>query len=386
MVAALAAQASSARVSDVFAPAQCHRLIVKIGSALLVDRSGHIRRDWLETVVADVAQRRMAGQQIAIVSSGAIALGARVLGLPKGGRASLEDAQAAAATGQIGLSSAWAQLLHDRGLVAAQMLVTLDDLEDRRRYLNAAATLDRLLALSVVPVINENDSVATTEIRFGDNDRLAARVGQAAAAAGVILLSDIDGLYTANPGVDPSAAFVPEVRIVDARIRAMADGGSASGMGSGGMFSKLEAARIAQGSGAHLAIVSGKVDHPLSRFAETGRGTLFWGGEGKRGRKAWLAGRLTSRGRITVDAGAIDALRKGRSLLAAGATAVAGQFARGDVVEICDADGAILARGLAEYDATDAARIVGHRSDAHGELLGYAPRSAMIHRDHMVLV
>lgn len=376
----------AALISDSLSPARCPRLIVKIGSALLVDKAGHIRRDWLETVVADIAARREAGQQVAIVSSGAIALGARVLGLPKGGRASLEDAQAAAATGQIGLSSAWAQLLHERGLVAAQMLVTLDDLEDRRRYLNASATLDRLLALGVVPVINENDSVATTEIRFGDNDRLAARVGQAAGAQGVILLSDIDGLYTANPGVDPNATLVPEVRVVDARIRAMADGGSASGMGSGGMISKLEAARIAQGSGAHLAIVSGRVDHPLARFAETGRGTLFWGGAGKKGRKAWLAGRLTARGRILVDAGAVKALRDGRSLLAAGATRVEGLFARGDVIEIGDAEGVILARGLAEYDAADAAKIVGRRNDAQADLLGYAPRSAMVHRDHLVLV
>jgi glutamate 5-kinase len=373
-------------ISDVFSPARCPRLIVKIGSALLVDKAGRIRRDWLETVVSDVSERRAKGQQVAIVSSGAIALGARVLGLPKGGRASLEDAQAAAATGQIGLSSAWAELLHAKKLVAAQMLVTLDDLEDRRRYLNASATLARLLALDVVPIINENDSVATTEIRFGDNDRLAARIAQAAGAQGVILLSDVAGLYTANPGVDPDAKLVPEVRTIDARIRAMADGGSASGMGSGGMVAKLLAARIAQGSGANLAIVSGREDHPLARFAETGFGTLFWGGEGKKGRKAWLAGRLTARGRIIVDAGAAKALLDGRSLLAAGATGVEGAFARGDVVDISDADGTILARGLAEYDASDAAKIVGHRSDAHGDLLGYAPRSAMVHRDHMVLV
>ena len=216
-----------------FAPVACSRLVVKIGSALLVDPDGKVRRDWLEGVVADLAVRHRAGQQIAVVSSGAIALGARRLGLAKGGRASLEDAQAAAATGQIALSHCWAELLHEQGLTAAQMLVTLDDLEDRRRYLNAASTLDRLLSLGVVPVINENDSVATEEIRFGDNDRLAARIGQAAGAGGVILLSDIDGLYTANPHRDPTARLVPEVARIDSRIRAMADGGSASGMGSG---------------------------------------------------------------------------------------------------------------------------------------------------------
>ena len=373
-------------IAAAFSPAQCPRLIIKIGSSLLVDAQGQIRRSWLASIVADVAARIRAGQQVAIVSSGAIALGARRLGLPKGGRASLEDAQAAAATGQIGLSHAWAELLGAEGLTAAQMLVTLDDLEDRRRYLNASATLDRLLALGVLPIINENDSVATEEIRFGDNDRLAARIGQAARASGVILLSDIDGLYTANPGVDPNATLIPEVRTIDAQIMAMADGGSASGMGSGGMVSKLQAARIAVASGIALAIVSGKRDAPLAAFEAVGRGTLFVAGGKGGARKAWLAGRLTARGRITVDAGAAEALRGGRSLLAAGATEVSGAFARGDVVEIADPLGTVLARGLAEYDSADAGRIAGHRSATHAELLGYAPRSALVHRDHLVLV
>ncbi|WP_420542875.1 glutamate 5-kinase [Sphingomonas naphthae] len=367
-----------------FSPEKCSRLIVKIGSALLVDPAGAVRRDWLEGVVADVAARVRAGQQVAIVSSGAIALGARRLGLPKGGRASLEDAQAAAATGQIALSHCWAELLAAEGLTAAQMLVTLDDLEDRRRYLNAAATLDRLLALGVVPILNENDSVATAEIRFGDNDRLAARVAQAAGAQGVILLSDIDGLYTANPGVDPTATLIPQVGAVDARIMAMADAGSASGMGSGGMISKLEAARIAQSAGCRLAIVSGKVDRPLSRYAETARGTVFEAPRAATARKAWLAGRLTARGRLVVDAGAAQALADGRSLLAPGVKGVEGRFARGDVIEIVTAEGVLLARGLSEYDAADATRIAGLRKDAASEALGYAPRSAMVHRDHMV--
>lgn len=369
-----------------FAPAHCRRLVVKIGSALLVDPDGRVRREWLQGVVADIAARHRAGQKIAVVSSGAIALGARRLGLAKGGRASLEDAQAAAATGQIALSHCWAELLHDRGLTAAQMLVTLDDLEDRRRYLNAASTLDRLLSLGVVPVINENDSVATEEIRFGDNDRLAARIGQAAEAGGVILLSDIDGLYTANPHRDAAAKLVPEVRRIDARIRAMADSGSASGMGSGGMVSKLEAARIAMRSGAHLAIISGKRDHPLAAFDADDVGTVFVGEKQGTARKAWLAGRLMVRGRIIVDAGASNALGQGRSLLAAGAVAVEGRFARGDVVDIVGPDGHAMARGLVEYDADDAAKIVGHRSDAHEGVLGYAPRSALVHRDHMVLL
>ncbi|MDB5661814.1 MAG: glutamate 5-kinase, partial [Sphingomonas bacterium] len=231
MVATLTVEAADAIVppANPFSPALCPRLIVKIGSSLLVDGDGAIRRAWLAGIVADVAEAHAAGQRIAIVSSGAIALGARRLSLPKGGRACLEDAQAAAATGQIALSHAWADLLGECGLTAAQMLVTLDDLEDRRRYLYASATLDRLLSLGVVPVINENVSVATAEIRFGDNDRLAARIAQAAGARGVILLSDVDGLYTANPGSDPAAQLVPEVKRVDARIRARADAGSASG-------------------------------------------------------------------------------------------------------------------------------------------------------------
>ena len=321
-----------------------------------------------------------------MVSSGAIALGARRLGLAKGGRASLEDAQAAAATGQIALSHCWAELLGEEQLTAAQMLVTLDDPEDRRRYLNAASTLDRLLSLGVVPVINENDSVATEEIRFGDNDRLAARIGQAADAQGVILLSDIDGLYTTNPHRDANAKLVPQVIRIDSRIRAMADGDSASGMGSGGMVSKLEAARIAQRSGVHLAIISGKREHPLRTFDADGRGTVFVGEKVGGARKAWLGGRLTAKGRIAVDEGAVRALSQGRSLLAAGAVSVDGRFARGDVIDIVGPDGHAIARGLVEYDAADAAKIVGRRSDALGAILGYAPRSALVHRDHMVLL
>jgi len=375
----------AANPADRFGPAACPRLVVKIGSALLVDPAGEVRREWLAGVAADVAARVREGQRVAIVSSGAIALGARRLGLPRGGRASLEDAQAAAAVGQIALAQAWAELLGAEGLAAAQMLLTLDDLEDRRRYLNASATLGRLLALGTVPVINENDSVATEEIRFGDNDRLAARVAQAAGAGGVILLSDVDGLYTANPARDPAARLVPEVRRVDAAVRAMADGGSASGMGSGGMASKLQAAEIAAAGGAHLAVASGRRDRPLAAYAADGRGTVFVAEGPTRPRKAWLAGRFTARGTIAVDAGAAQALRQGGSLLAAGATRVEGGFARGDVVEIVGEGGAI-ARGLSQYDATDAHRIMGARRDAQAALLGYAPRAALVHRDHLVLL
>jgi glutamate 5-kinase len=366
----------------IFAPANCGRLIVKVGSALLVDPDGGVRRDWLASLVANIAARIRDGQQIAIVSSGAIALGARRLGLAKGGRASLEDAQAAAATGQIALSQIWAELLGGEGLNAAQMLVTLDDLEDRRRYLNAAATLNRLLALRVVPVINENDSVATEEIRFGDNDRLAARVAQAAAAQGVLLLSDVDGLYDANPATNPNARHVPMVARIDDSIVAMADGGSGSGMGSGGMASKIAAARIATGAGIPLAIASGRTDSPLSTPA---RHTLFAAERTATARKAWLAGGLTAKGAIHVDAGAAQALAKGGSLLAAGATRIAGGFVRGDLVTI-EGPAGTIARGLAEYDAADVGRLLGRRSEDHADLLGYAPRSALVHRNHLALL
>ncbi len=364
-----------------FPPTACSRLIVKVGSALLVAPDGAVRRAWLATLVADIAGRVAAGQQVAVVSSGAIALGARRLGLAKGGRASLEDAQAAAATGQIALSQTWAELLGAHGLTAAQMLVTLDDLEDRRRYLNAAATLGRLLGLGVVPIINENDSVATEEIRFGDNDRLAARVAQAAGAQGVVLLSDVDGLYDANPHTNPDARHVARVERIDA-VAGMADGGSASGMGSGGMVSKIAAARIATGAGAHLAIASGRMEHPL---AGDPRHTLFVAERAASARKAWLAGGLTARGRVHVDAGAARALAAGGSLLAAGVTGVEGAFGRGDLVSIEGPDGTV-ARGLSEYDAAEAVRLVGTRSEEQAAILGYAPRAALVHRNHLALV
>jgi glutamate 5-kinase len=369
-----------------FLPAQCKRLIVKVGSALLVEPDGSVRREWLASLVVELAARREAGQQIAIVSSGAIALGARRLDLPKGGRATLEDAQAAAAVGQIALSQVWADLLASHGIAAAQMLVTLGDLEDRRRYLNAAATLDRLIGLGAVPVVNENDSVATEEIRFGDNDRLAARIGQAARADAVVLLSDIDGLYTANPHSDPDAKLVPVVERLDAKTLAMGDANSASGMGSGGMVSKLQAAQIATGAGAHLAIISGRIDAPLTAWATSGRGTLFLASAKRGARKDWLAGRLTVKGKLLVDAGAANALKQGRSLLPAGITGTSGVYARGDVIDIAGPDGHVIARGLAQYDSGDAEQIIGKRSEEVAALLGGTQRSAIVHRDHMVLL
>ncbi|KPF64741.1 glutamate 5-kinase [alpha proteobacterium AAP81b] len=367
-----------------FAPAACPRLVVKIGSSLLIAPDGAVRRDWLASVVADLAAARAAGQQVIIVSSGAIALGARRLGLERGGRASLEDAQAAAAVGQVALAAVWSALLGHAGLTMAQLLVTLDDLEDRRRYLNATATLARLLALGAVPVINENDTVATTEIRFGDNDRLAARVAQAAGASGVILLSDVDGLYTAHPAT-PGATRLAVVDAITPAIEAMATAGSGSGMGSGGMAAKVAAARIAGAAGIPLAIADGRAEHPLQRFATTGIGTLFLAGGGAPARKAWLAGRLTVKGTLHIDAGAAAALRGGKSLLAAGVTRVEGGFGRGDVIAIAGPEG-VIGRGLAGYDAADAAAIQGLRADAQAAALGYAPRAALVHADHLVLL
>lgn len=370
-----------------FDPDVCPRLVVKIGSSLLVAPDGRVRREWLAGLLAELVERRAAGQQVLIVSSGAVALGARRLKFPKGGRASLEDAQAAAAVGQIELAQTYADLLAQHDVQAAQLLLTLDDLEDRRRYLNVTATVGRLLEAGAMPVINENDSVATAEIRFGDNDRLAARVGQAVEASGVILFSDIDGFYTADPRHDPTATRLAAVAAITPEIEAQAGGAGASGMGSGGMAAKLKAARIAIGGGCHLAIATGHVERPLAHFRAGGTGTVFVAtGTPLAARKRWLAGRITVAGALTVDDGAVRALREGRSLLAAGVTACTGAFARGDVLDVRSADGTLIARGLASYDADEVQRIRGCKSADIAALLGYAPRAAVIHRDSLVLL
>ncbi len=373
-----------ARLSDFADKAACPRLVVKVGSSLLVGKQG-VRRDWLEGLVAEIAAAKARGQEVIVVSSGSIALGAARLGLEKGGRGSLADAQAAAAVGQIALSGLWAELLGAHGITAAQLLLTLEDLEDRRRYLNATATLTRLLDAGAVPVINENDSVATQEIRFGDNDRLAARVAQAAQASAVLLLSDVDGLFDRNPA-EPGATRLIEVRGVTAEIHAMATGGSSSGMGSGGMTSKLQAAEIAERAGIALAIASGLHDAPIARATEQGIGTLFLPKRKDAGRKAWLGGRLRLKGALVIDAGAARALGKGSSLLAAGIISVEGEFQRGDAVAVQGEDGTVLAHGVAEYDALECARLMGRQSAEHAAILGYAPRSAVVHRDQMVVL
>lgn len=357
---------------------------MKIGSALLVG-GGQARAAWLTSLAADLAALRREGAQVIVVSSGAIALGAARLALPKGGRGSLADAQAAAAVGQIQLADLWSRTLDGEGITAAQMLLTLGDLEDRRRYLNAAATLDRLLEAGVIPVINENDSVATEEIRFGDNDRLAARVAQAANADLVLLLSDVDGLYDRDPRAD-GAALVPVVDAVTPEVMAMASGASSSGLGSGGMVSKLQAAQIATRAGIALAIINGKWESPIANAVEQDCGTLFLAVRTDSARKAWLGGRLAPAGELRVDTGCAKALKGGASLLAAGVVGISGTFRRGDLVSVLSLKGERLAQGLAEYDAAEMQLIAGKRAEDQAERLGYAPRSCVIHRDHMVLL
>ncbi|MFZ8885600.1 MAG: glutamate 5-kinase [Steroidobacteraceae bacterium] len=365
---------------------RARRVVVKVGSALLVDAaSGRLNRTWLESLADDLAILAGRGQQVVVVSSGAIALGRRHLGL-SAGPLRLEEKQAAAAVGQIRLAHAWKEVLESRGLAVAQVLLTLGDTEQRRRYLNARSTLGTLLALSAVPVINENDTVATAEIRYGDNDRLAARVAQMLTADCTVLLSDVAGLYTADPGQDPAAVLIEEVPAIDARIMAMA-GASASGMGSGGMTTKLEAARIATAAGSHLCIASGRREHPL-RAIEAGAECSWFPASGRPGRlrKQWIAGSLKPAGELRVDAGAAAALTRGKSLLPAGVVGVTGRFDRGDAVRVLGPDGRELARGLCAYSSDDARRILGHRTAELEALLGYRGRDEMIHRDDLTLL
>ncbi|WP_121114923.1 glutamate 5-kinase [Croceibacterium ferulae] len=372
-------------ISDLADPQIVQRLVLKVGSALLFGEGGVPQSEWMAGLVAEIAAARKRGQQIILVGSGAVALGAAKLGLPHGGRGSLADAQASAAVGQIALAGLWSQLLAEHGLVAAQLLLTVEDLEDRRRYLNASATLGRLLKAGAVPVINENDSVATQEIRFGDNDRLAARVAQAANAQVVMLLSDVDGLYDRNPK-EPGASLVPRIQGVTPAVQAMASGDSGSGMGSGGMSSKLIAAKIATRAGITLGIINGQHARPLTRAISQDIGTLFLPTRRDSGRKAWLGGRQRMKGVVVVDGGCAEALQHGNSLLASGIRAVEGAFRRGDPVGVRDENGLQLAQGLAEYSSAEVERIMGHRSEDHEDLLGYSPRSAVIHRDQLVVL
>ena len=363
------------------------RLVVKIGSALLVDDdSGALRREWLDALAEDIAERHSRGQEILVVSSGAIAVGRRRLGLTNTGRTlRLEEKQAAAAAGQIQLAHAYEQALARHGITVAQILVTPDDTEERRRHLNARSTLSQLLSFRAVPVINENDTVGTAEIRFGDNDRLAARVAAMISADTLVLLSDVDGLYDRDPRDDPSANRLDEVTAITPEVEAMA-GVAPVGYSSGGMVTKLQAAKIAMGSGCRMVIADGRGPHPLRRLDAGDPGTWFLPtATPLTARKTWIAGALNPMGVVTVDAGAERALQRGRSLLPVGVTAVTGRFERGDAVAIRNGDGRELGRGLSAYSSEDAVRIAGHKSEEIEAILGYRGRDEMIHRDDLVL-
>jgi len=362
------------------------RIVVKVGSALLVDaESARVNRAWLETLVEDLLRLRKRGQRVILVSSGAIALGRRRLGL-KHGSLRLEESQAAAAVGQIRLAHAYKELLESNDVTVAQVLLTLEDSERRRRYLNARATLESLLELGALPVINENDTVATAEIRYGDNDRLAARVAQMTGADCLVLLSDVAGLYSADPNRDPNARLIREVRQLTPEIEAMG-GRPASQLGSGGMAAKIAAARIALAAGCHMCIAAGAPRHPLRRIEEESECTWFIPtATPAAARKQWIAGTLRPAGAITIDAGALRALLEGRSLLPAGVTGTRGRFDRGDTVSVLASDGSEVARGIIAYSDGDAARIMGRKSSEIAELLGFRGRDEMIHRDDLVLL
>ena len=364
---------------------RARRIVVKVGSALLVDgESGRLNRAWLETLIEDMVRLRRQGKEVVLVSSGAIALGRRHLGLARG-PLRLEESQAAAAVGQIRLAHAYKELLEQWDIPVAQVLLTLEDSEQRVRYLNARATLNALLERGAVPVINENDTVATAEIRYGDNDRLAARVAQMVSADCVVLLSDIDGLYSADPSLDPKAKFIPIVRQIDSRIEAMG-GESASEFGRGGMKTKIMAAKIAVEAGAHFCIAAGSPRHPVRRIEQGARCTWFKPKSSPvAARKQWIAGSLRPAGTLVVDAGAERALRAGKSLLPAGVTALRGRFDRGDTVSIVGTDGREIARGIVAYSDDEALRILGRRTSEIAALLGFVGRDELIHRDDLVM-
>ena len=364
---------------------KARRLVVKVGSALLVDpAAGEVKADWLASLATDLAAARDRGCQVIIVSSGAIALGRRRLGLP-GSALKLEQSQAAAAVGQIALANAWTEVLRRQKLIAAQILLTLNDTEERRRYLNARSTLDTLLEQGAVPVINENDTVATSEIRYGDNDRLAARVSAMMSSDCLVLLSDVDGLYTAEPG-RPGAERLEIVKELTPEIETMAGRPAQGGMGAGGMVTKIEAAKIALAGGADMIIASGRVMHPLKAILEGAACTLFLSNASPvASRKRWIQGVLVPSGKLYIDAGAAAALNSGRSLLPAGVRRVEGSFARGDAVQILAENGVEIGLGLVAYDAADARKIAGRKSSEIGAILGFSGRDEIVHRDDLVL-
>ncbi len=361
------------------------RLTIKIGSALLVDaESGALRKAWLESLAADIAALKANGVEIVIVSSGAISLGRRLLGLDAT-TLPLDQSQAAAAVGQIALSQAFRDILHTHNIVAGQILVTPNITEQRRHFLNAKTTMNTLLDLGAVPIINENDSVATSEIRYGDNDRLSARVATMVESDGLIIFSDVDGLYTAPPHLDPDAEFLPRIERITPEIEAMA-GGAASHLSRGGMRTKIEAAKMAVHAGTAMIIAKGAVDHPLRALADGGRHSFFVPASTKRAaRKNWIMSALPA-GRVTIDAGAGQALIKGTSLLPIGVTQIEGAFGRGDAISIFDPSGVEVARGLSNFDAADAQMVLGKRSDQIADILGPVSRTELVHRDNLVVL
>ncbi len=359
------------------------RLVIKIGSALLVDRATGLKQDWLQALALDVVEAKGRGADVVLVSSGSIALGRKVLGLPAG-ELTLEQSQAAAAVGQIRLARAYEEVLAPHGITTGQVLVTLEDTTDRRRYLNSRATMETLLGLGVVPIVNENDTVATDEIRFGDNDRLAAQIAVTAGADQLILLSDVDGFYSANPKEDPTAVRFDVVETITPEIEAMA-GDPISGLSKGGMKTKLMAAKTAVAGGCAMAIMEGSVMRPLQALAEGANRTWFVpGADPQVARKRWINA-MKPKGEVVVDAGAVAALAQGKSLLPAGVRAVKGSFGRGEPVAILGPDGAVLGKGLIRYTAMEAKAIAGHKSGEIEGILGYAGRAALIHRDDMVI-
>jgi glutamate 5-kinase len=364
--------------------ADFRRLVVKVGSSLLVDaEAGRLNQAWLASLAADIADLHGKSRDVLVVSSGAIALGRSVLKLS--GPLKLEDSQAAAAVGQIALARTWSEMLAAHSISTGQILLTLGDTEERRRYLNARSTLNKLLEWGAVPVINENDTVATTEIRYGDNDRLAARVATMVSADLLILLSDVDGLYDRPPAEHPDAQRIPLVPRISAEIEAMA-GAAGSDLSRGGMQTKIEAGKIATAAGAHMVIAPGAVDNPLQGIAAGGPCTWFLAaGNPVTARKKWIAGSLEPKGNLFIDAGAVAALRSGKSLLPAGVKRAEGEFSRGDAVIVRDLDGHEIARGLSAYDAVDAAQILGKSSADIRLILGFGGRAELIHRDDLVL-
>lgn len=372
-------------VDHLFDPARAKRIVLKIGSALLVDSDGQLKGEWLNGLISEIAEARERGQEVIVVSSGSVALGMAAVEEGVFDRDNLPDKQAAASIGQIELASIWSRLLGEHGIKAAQLLLTLPNMDDRRRYLNVSSTLGRLIKAGVVPVVNENDSVATHELRFGDNDRLAARVAQAAKADALVLLSDIDGLYDRDPD-HPDAEMQEQVDGVTDKVRAMASDVSGSGIGTGGMSSKLKAAEIAERAGIAMAIINGTHHRPLSHVQTSHLGTVFLPQRNDGERKAWLGGRQDMQGSITVDNACVDVVLQGGSLLASGIISCDGAFARGDVVAVFDTEGRQVAQGLSEYHADEVNLLKGSRMEFQAEILGYSPRSAILHRDQLVLV